>query len=498
MLSKMENGGGNRAGMFYQEALKIEEKIVDARNTSEKAFSAAEVHVERIKSLLKEADFLSDETKAEIRQFSSELKSKLSEHVKAHRDVHQVMSKFGKFIDKNFNDDFSGLTAYFIDRTHKLRSKHNGYSGLSKGSAPSSPFSNDDQAGRSAEELLNLVVIEHLLRQGLDSLATDLMQDFGFTSNEVSLDKFRELSNLVSTIQRGDLDLAKKWLSEHKEQLGGKAAQLEYSLAKLEFLAAMKYQAYNPAAVLHCARQLVPFSQVYPADFEHLMGSLVFLFVDFEHLMGSLVFLGRNLEGTPYEDLDYCTPGPEPMQISPSGSQQNLSRTLSEQEVPKQPSDPAARLIPSNDNPIGQRNIHAKPDSALAHTADLFRACYCHELNLSEMDPLCTVFNSGCRLLSRQQTLQRAISCLSKYSTIDGDTLPVAVELDPVAHQHNIFHCPVIKEITTASNGPVRLSCGHAISRDAFESLPSGDRSKVKCPYCPMETCKTDALDLIF
>ncbi|GAA54900.1 protein RMD5 homolog A [Clonorchis sinensis] len=438
MLSKMENGGGNRAGMFYQEALKIEEKIVDARNTSEKAFSAAEVHVERIKSLLKEGL-----GKTRLRSVAG-------------------VGWRQRIRNENFNDDFSGLTAYFIDRTHKLRSKHNGCSGLSKGSAPSSPFSNDDQAGRSAEELLNLVVIEHLLRQGLDSLATDLMQDFGFTSNEVSLDKFRELSNLVSTIQRGDLDLAKKWLSEHKEQLGGKAAQLEYSLAKLEFLAAMKYQAYNPAAVLHCARQLVPFSQVYPADFEHLMGSLV--------------FLGRNLEGTPYEDLDYCTPGPEPMQISPSGSQQNLSRTLSEQEVPKQPSDPAARLIPSNDNPIGQRNIHAKPDSALAYTADLFRACYCHELNLSEMDPLCTVFNSGCRLLSRQQTLQRAISCLSKYSTIDGDTLPVAVELDPVAHQHNIFHCPVIKEITTASNGPVRLSCGHAISRDAFESLPSGDR----------------------
>uniref|UniRef100_A0A183B132 Ephrin RBD domain-containing protein n=1 Tax=Echinostoma caproni TaxID=27848 RepID=A0A183B132_9TREM len=54
--------------------------------------------------------------------------------------------------------------------------------------------------------------------------------------------------------------------------------------------------------------------------------------------------------------------------------------------------------------------------------------------------------------------------------------LQIAVELDPVAHRHNIFHCPVIKEVTTASNGPVRLTCGHAISRDAFESLPSSDR----------------------
>ncbi|VDP97242.1 unnamed protein product [Trichobilharzia regenti] len=57
------------------------------------------------------------------------------------------------------------------------------------------------------------------------------------------------------------------------------------------------------------------------------------------------------------------------------------------------------------------------------------------------------------------------------------------LKLDPSAHRHNIFHCPVIKEVVSASNdgnatsgGPVRLTCGHAISRDAFNSLASGDR----------------------
>lgn len=58
----------------------------------------------------------------------------------------------------------------------------------------------------------------------------------------------------------------------------------------------------------------------------------------------------------------------------------------------------------------------------------------------------------------------------------------IAVKLDPSAHRHNIFHCPVIKEVISESNdgaiggGPVRLTCGHAISRDAFNSLASGDR----------------------
>lgn len=35
-------------------------------------------------------------------------------------------------------------------------------------------------------------------------------QEFGFSEEDVSLDKFRDLSNLVSSLQKGELDLARK------------------------------------------------------------------------------------------------------------------------------------------------------------------------------------------------------------------------------------------------------------------------------------------------
>ncbi|KAA3678162.1 uncharacterized protein DEA37_0012730 [Paragonimus westermani] len=463
MTSKLDNANNIKIGGLLGEAVKIEEKLHDYRKVTELAFGSAEAQLDYLRELLNGADTLTDTMNTEIAHCVANVKSKISEQLKAHRDVHPAVSKFGKYIDKNFTEDVSHLTSYFIDRSHVS----------SKTSTTQSPFAKDKTYKRSQDELLRLVIIEHLLRQGLDGLASDLVHDFGFDANEVGLDKFRDLSNLVSTVQRGNLEHARKWLSDHKEQLGGGALQLEYELAKLDFLTAMRNHPHDPAAILHHARQLVPFARTYPDDFEHLMGSLV--------------FLGRSLEDTPYADLALRPSSPEPMEISPSISQENLNRNDTE-------------MAESQSGQLNATVLHScfKPDGALVHAANLFRSAYCYMLNLSDLDPLCTVFNSGCRLLSKQQTLQRAISCFGKYSNMDADTLPIAVDLDPAAHRHNIFHCPVMKELTTTSNGPVRLSCGHAISRDAFESLPSGDRSKVKCPYCPVETYKNQALDLIF
>ncbi|TPP64060.1 hypothetical protein FGIG_00522 [Fasciola gigantica] len=385
----------------------------------------------------------------------------MSECIKAHREVHPAVSKYGKLIDKSFTDDLSSLATYFMEREQN-RSRSSSKASIQ------SPFVTEDTPLRSPEQLLHLVIIEHLLRQGHDALATDLVQEFGFSGEDVSLDKFRDLSNLVSSLQKGELELARNWLEENREELGNKAYKLEYTLAKLNFLATMHRRSSDPTAVLHAARQLVPYAEAYPEDFEHLMGSLV--------------FLGRDLRDTPYADLALdCNPE-EPMQISSLSENADSWSPVVESDL--SPNDPVVRLL--------------NPEGAVAQAAGLFKTSYCRQLNLTDVDPLCTVFNSGCKLLSRQQALQRAISCLSKYSNMDGDTLPIAVELDPVAHKHNIFHCPVIKEVTTSSNGPVRLICGHAISRDAFESLPSSDRSKVKCPYCPMETYKNQSLDLIF
>ncbi|CAH8483143.1 unnamed protein product [Dicrocoelium dendriticum] len=277
-----------------------------------------------------------------------------------------------------------------------------------------------------------------------------MIKDFGLPTGEICVDKFCELSNLVSCVQCGDLDHARKWLLGNKERLGSLASQLEFSLIKLDFLLAVQQKSPDLGAILGLARQLAPFAATYSSDFERLMGCLV--------------FLGRDLVDTPYSEFSFPSSAQKPV----DGCSYSVPELCMDDDCEDfNQSTAESSSAPPDDN--------VKHSDVLVQVADLFRACYCQQFNLSNVDPLCTVFNSGCHLLSKPHNLQRAISCLNKYTNIDGDTLPVAVEMDPVAHRHNIFHCPVIKEVSTSSNGPVRLSCGHAVSRDAFESLPSGD-----------------------
>ena len=61
---------------------------------------------------------------------------------------------------------------------------------------------------------------------------------------------------------------------------------------------------------------------------------------------------------------------------------------------------------------------------------------------------------------------------------------------------HSIFSCPILKEQSKESNPPMRLTCGHVISKDALHKLASG--SKLKCPYCPIEQNPSDAKQIVF
>ncbi|CAH8533243.1 unnamed protein product [Schistosoma intercalatum] len=472
MCSKVDNCS-SKLESIDGELSKIEEKLSNFDECRKRTFSLLELQLESLQSVLQNADSDTD-IKQHTSLFVSTVKSKLSDYIKAHRDIHLPISKFGKLVDKSFVDELSHLTTYFTNH-EKKESKTT--KSIIKPVLKTSSLYKDSLSSKSPDDLLRLVIIEHLLREGHESLAVDLMHNFGFTQEDIGLEKFKELSDLVSSTQRGELDPARKWLSNNREELGDKAKQLEYCLAKLDFLSTIQKEPVDPAAVIQSARQLVPFASDYSSDFEHLMGSLV--------------FIGRSLEDTPYADLALPT---SPTKMSSESSQVNKN------------SEDVCMMDGEYSLSVSPVTTKHKTDgsNALTEAANLFKASCCYHLNLSDTDPLLTAFSSGCRVLTRLHSLQRAIACLSKYSSLDGDMLPIAVKLDPSAHRHNIFHCPVIKEVISESNdgaiggGPVRLTCGHAISRDAFNSLASGDRSRMKCPYCPVETFKNQVLDLIF
>ena len=64
--------------------------------------------------------------------------------------------------------------------------------------------------------------------------------------------------------------------------------------------------------------------------------------------------------------------------------------------------------------------------------------------------------------------------------------LMYSLELPEELVFHNIFVCPISKEIATAENPPIRLNCGHCICKNSFEKIEkTGTRhNQIKCPIC--------------
>ena len=76
------------------------------------------------------------------------------------------------------------------------------------------------------------------------------------------------------------------------------------------------------------------------------------------------------------------------------------------------------------------------------------------------------------------------------------DELPIEIDLGTDCRYHSIFACPILRQQTSDVNPPMRLMCGHCISRDALSKLASGH--KLKCPYCPVEQNASDARQINF
>jgi hypothetical protein len=64
------------------------------------------------------------------------------------------------------------------------------------------------------------------------------------------------------------------------------------------------------------------------------------------------------------------------------------------------------------------------------------------------------------------------------------DELPIEVDVGQEHRYHSVFACPILRQQTTDQNPPMKLVCGHVISKDALNKLSI--QNKLKCPYCPL------------
>lgn len=290
--------------------------------------------------------------------------------------------------------------------------------------------SEDVFEGPEKKAALNQVIAEHLLRQGLLDIAEELAREAGLES--AHKEPFAELNRVLDALKRRDLGPALEWVARHQEQQpaqdGSAVSALPFQLHRLQVVGLLQRGAAREA-IAYVRRHLAPLARAHERDLQALMGSLAFL-----RGGPTAGAAGAGLERSPYASL----------------------------------------LEPAR----------------WTEACDAFTRDACARLGLSVESPLAVCLEAGSRALPallniKQVMVQRQVAGVWSSR----DELPIEIRLG--RQFHSVFACPILRQQSSDANPPMRLVCGHVISRDALHKLASG--SKLKCPYCPVEQNPADA-----
>ncbi|XP_041476747.1 E3 ubiquitin-protein ligase RMND5A-like isoform X1 [Lytechinus variegatus] len=321
-----------------------------------------------------------------------EITSRLSNE---HKDIHSSVSKVGKSIDKNFVSELIDLNQ---DPT----------------------YGNEDRM-----KLLNTVIFEHFLRQGMLDIAENLSQESNLDVSDSAKEPFVEINRILAALQEKNLQPALQWAANHREQLRSQNSSLEFKLHRLHFIELIRQGPEKQIEALLYARHFSQFAGAHEKELQVLMGSFL--------------YIRQGLEASPY-----------------------------------------ARLL----DPVNWLEI-----------CDVFTQDACSLLGLSIESPLTVGVSAGTIALPALQKIKQVMQqrqCHVMWTA--KDELPIEVELEPRQRYHSIFACPILRQQASENNPPMRLACGHAISRDSLNKLINGN--KIKCPYCPVESSPNDAKQL--
>lgn len=137
------------------------------------------------------------------------------------------------------------------------------------------------------------------------------------------------------------------------------------------------------------------------------------------------------------------------------------------------------------------------PKALGAEAAELFIKEACALLRLAPLSPLAGGVLAGARVLPALHDIRAKMSHPHVIAAWSDDELPFEVDLgEDGGGYHSVFACPILRQQASEQTPPMRLLCGHVISRDALNKLAMG--AKLKCPYCPMEQSPAEARQIYF
>lgn len=310
-----------------------------------------------------------------------------------HRDLHGTVSKVGKAIDKNFISDFACVNNEgLFDETEN-------------------------------QKVLNQVIVEHFLRQGMLEIAEELTKEAKLDISPNKKQPFTELNSILDALKFKNLKPALEWATKNREKLIEQNSNLEFKLHRLQFIELLKNGVANQMELIKYARDNF---QLLASKHER----------DIQTLMGSLIYLKMGIKDSPYNYLF---------------DEMNWSEIC-----------------------------------------DIFTRDACALLGLSVESPLSVSIGAGCVALPALLNIKQVMQQKQVTSVWNSkDELPIEIDLSRKCHFHSIFACPILRQQSSENNPPMRLICGHVISRDALNKLSNG--TKLKCPYCPMEQNPNDA-----
>jgi len=132
---------------------------------------------------------------------------------------------------------------------------------------------------------------------------------------------------------------------------------------------------------------------------------------------------------------------------------------------------------------------------------DTFVRDACKLLGLSLNSPLSLTVKAGCVALPSLLNIRSALIASGASLMESRQELPLHIDLGPGCQFHSTFTCPILRMQSHDGNPPMRLHCGHVISKDALSRFASQTKKasgRIKCPYCPLEQDPKDTIQLCF